>query len=67
MEIDKVHIVVVKFYRGDGNNLKEWQEIKGIFTSSEAAEKFIEKISSKYERVDFLIKEELLNTEIKDL
>lgn len=65
--MEKVYLVIVKFYRGDGIHLKQWQEIKGIFTSIEKAEKFIEEIKPRYERVDFLIKETELNVELKDL
>lgn len=62
--MEKVYLVIVKFYRGDGINLKQWEEIKGIFTSIEKAEKFIEDINLRYEIAEFLIKETELNVEL---
>lgn len=62
--MEKVYLVIVKFYRGDGINLKQWEEIKGIFTSIDKAEKFIEDINLRYEIAEFLIKETELNVEL---
>lgn len=62
----KVYVVVIIFYRGDGNQLKIWEETKGIFTSKSKANIFIERIKDRYERVDFITKEIELDKELID-
>lgn len=67
MKTTKVFLVIIIFYRGDGNQLKIWAETKGIFTSKSKANIFIESIKDRYERVDFIIKEVELDKELIDL
>ncbi|MFV0501713.1 MAG: hypothetical protein ACK5MH_09015 [Bacteroidales bacterium] len=52
-----VYAVKIIFYRGDGNQLKIWEETKGIFISKSKANIFVDNIRNRYERVDFIIKE----------
>lgn len=61
-----VYAVKIIFYRGDGNQLKIWEETKGIFTSKSKANIFVDNIRNRYERVDFIIKEIELDKELID-
>ncbi|MDD2192440.1 MAG: hypothetical protein PHO12_07860 [Bacteroidales bacterium] len=61
-----VYAVKIIFYRGDGNQLKVWEETKGIFSSKTKANIFIESIKDRYERVDIVIKEIELDKELVD-
>lgn len=66
IDMKEVYLAIVKFYRGDGNQLKIWEETKGVFSTKSKANIFIESIKDRYERVDFIIKEIELDKELID-
>lgn len=66
IDMKEVYLAIVKFYRGDGNQLKIWEETKGIFSTKSKANIFVESIKDRYERVDFITKEIELDKELID-